>query len=164
MAALTLGKDMTFRDYAQGAYRMRGIGKGQTIELLVVPEVQMLIDAQMALGSGKTAEDRQREVRSLSPEAQARRPLRDVAGWLHVNSMRMEHLQFNLLQEQSVKNVWRKVAFRSLAERHGAVGTGSEDEWLRSCINVFRESIDHKVASPIELSHGAPHGAPHDPT
>jgi len=28
-AALTLGKDMTFRDYAQGAFRMRGIGRGQ---------------------------------------------------------------------------------------------------------------------------------------
>jgi hypothetical protein len=38
-AVLTLGKDMTFRDYAQGAYRMRGIGMGQTIELLIIPEV-----------------------------------------------------------------------------------------------------------------------------
>ena len=38
-AALTLGKDLTWRDYAQGAYRMRGIGKGQTIELLVTPEI-----------------------------------------------------------------------------------------------------------------------------
>ena len=38
-ALLTLGTHMTFRDYAQGAYRMRGIGKGQTIRLLVVPQV-----------------------------------------------------------------------------------------------------------------------------
>ncbi len=38
-AVLTLGKDMTFRDYAQGAYRMRGIGKGQNIQLFVIPEV-----------------------------------------------------------------------------------------------------------------------------
>ena len=36
-AVLTLGKDLTFRDYAQGAYRMRGIGKGQTIVLFVIP-------------------------------------------------------------------------------------------------------------------------------
>ena len=42
-AALTLGKDMTWRDYAQGAYRMRGIAKGQTIELLVTPEVRQLV-------------------------------------------------------------------------------------------------------------------------
>ena len=38
-AALTLGKDMTFRDLAQGAYRMRGIGQGQTVELLVPPAI-----------------------------------------------------------------------------------------------------------------------------
>lgn len=30
-AAQTLGKDMTFRDYAQGAYRMRGVGNGQQV-------------------------------------------------------------------------------------------------------------------------------------
>lgn len=42
-AALTLGKDMTFRDYAQGSFRMRGIGKGQTITLVVLPEVKQLI-------------------------------------------------------------------------------------------------------------------------
>ena len=42
-AALTLGKSMTFRDYAQGAYRMRGIGNGQTIEVLIIPEIEKLI-------------------------------------------------------------------------------------------------------------------------
>ena len=36
-ACLTVGKDMTFRDYVQGAYRMRGIGKGQTIDVLLIP-------------------------------------------------------------------------------------------------------------------------------
>jgi hypothetical protein len=45
-AVLTLGKDMTFRDYAQGAFRMRGIGKGQTIELFIIPEVMQLIAEQ----------------------------------------------------------------------------------------------------------------------
>ena len=42
-AVLTLGKDLTFRDYAQAAYRMRGIGKGQTLVLFVPPEVQNLL-------------------------------------------------------------------------------------------------------------------------
>lgn len=40
---ITLGKDMTLRDYAQGAYRMRGIGKGQKLELLLPGEVEHLI-------------------------------------------------------------------------------------------------------------------------
>ena len=39
---LTLGKDLVFRDYAQAAYRMRGIGKGQTLVLFVPPEVRNL--------------------------------------------------------------------------------------------------------------------------
>ena len=43
-AVLTLGKDMTFRDYAQGAFRMRGIGRGQTIHLFVIPEVDRLVN------------------------------------------------------------------------------------------------------------------------
>ncbi len=46
-AILTLGKDMVFRDYAQGAFRMRGIGKGQTIKLLVVPEISERIRIQV---------------------------------------------------------------------------------------------------------------------
>lgn len=33
VAVLTIGKDMTFRDYAQGAFRMRQIGQGQKIHL-----------------------------------------------------------------------------------------------------------------------------------
>lgn len=35
---------MTFRDLAQGAWRMRGIGVGQTLELLIPPEVADLIE------------------------------------------------------------------------------------------------------------------------
>ena len=42
-AVITIGKDMVFRDYAQGAYRMRGIGKGQCIHLYLVPEVISLV-------------------------------------------------------------------------------------------------------------------------
>ena len=37
-AILTLGKDMTFRDYAQEHFRMRGIGKGQTVNVYIIPE------------------------------------------------------------------------------------------------------------------------------
>ncbi len=46
-AVVTLGKDMVFRDYAQGTFRMRGIGKGQTICLFVVPEIDEKIRTQV---------------------------------------------------------------------------------------------------------------------
>lgn len=54
VAAVTLGKDMTFRDYAQGAFRMRGIGRGQKVQVLVIPEVQRLVGSQIAAGEGTT--------------------------------------------------------------------------------------------------------------
>lgn len=46
-AVLTLGKDMTFRDYSQGAFRMRGIGVGQTIHLYIIPEVERLMAREL---------------------------------------------------------------------------------------------------------------------
>ena len=47
---MTLGKDMTLRDYAQGAWRMRQIGRGQRLELIVVPEVAKLVAVAAAAG------------------------------------------------------------------------------------------------------------------
>ena len=47
-AAMTLGKDMTFRDFAQGAFRMRAVGSGQTITLLITPQVAHLVRAEVA--------------------------------------------------------------------------------------------------------------------
>ena len=38
---LTLGKSLTFRDYAQAAFRLRGLGYGQRIHLFIIPEVKL---------------------------------------------------------------------------------------------------------------------------
>jgi hypothetical protein len=56
VAVLTLGKDMVLRDFAQGAYRMRGIAQGQRIHLLIIPEVRDLIRRELVL-AGITAPD-----------------------------------------------------------------------------------------------------------
>ena len=49
-AVVTIGKDMTFRDFAQGCFRMRGIGKGQTIQLYIIPEVANRIQEELRRG------------------------------------------------------------------------------------------------------------------
>eukprot|EP00434_Breviolum_minutum_P030259 symbB.v1.2.026765.t1/scaffold2701.1/size72746/3 len=65
-AALTLSKDrsqgcwlvdMTLRDYAQGAYRMRGIGHGQRIEVLLTPEVRSLMNKSLSSVEHVSEED-----------------------------------------------------------------------------------------------------------
>ena len=108
-AALTLGKDMIFRDYAQGAFRMRGIAKGQTIHLLVTPEIDRLIHRQLAHCTGKITD---------APEGSKEAYLQAVTAWLVVNSMRSERVQFSQLCLQNVTNVWRKVAFNDLLRQH----------------------------------------------
>jgi hypothetical protein len=140
-AALTLGKDMTFRDYAQGSFRMRGIGKGQTVELFIIPEVMRLIDDQMqklskqqavavtqqapppaAAGYG-TEDLLSLQVNTptsapLMPATGGRRLLVNVAAWLTVNGMRSENMQFRMLCEQSIDNVSRKRAYHTLTKHY----------------------------------------------
>ena len=69
-AAVTLGKDMTLRDYAQGAFRMRQIGRGQRLSLLVTPEVKRLVEARRRRARARRRGARRRR---RAPGAGARR-------------------------------------------------------------------------------------------
>ena len=162
-AALTLGKDMTFRDFAQGAYRMRGIGQGQTLTLFIITEVAKLIQLEVASGAGGESvtdvelyfdfpAEAYLKTSILAgvvadsrpfPAASAERTLQDVTAWLILNGMKSERTQFNMLCGQNVGNVWRKLAFRRLLADHGRVGTASGvgDKVLMQCIQVFREQV-----------------------
>jgi hypothetical protein len=137
-AALTLGKDMTFRDYAQGAFRMRGIGKGQTIELFIIPEVKRLIEEQMihcrpqikdsfapkSLDSSINGTDllsipnTPNHSSSTFMSSNGNQLLVDVSAWLTVNGMKSENMQFRMLCQQSIDNVTRKRAYQTLKDHY----------------------------------------------
>ena len=61
---------------------------------------------QVAIGAGTT-------VLAITTNDQ-KQFLRDVLSWLVVNSMRVDGIQFSLLCEQSVSNIWRKRSFNML--------------------------------------------------
>lgn len=158
-AIVTVGKDMTFRDYAQGCYRMRGIGQGQTVELYVIPEVRNRIETDLV---------------SMQHDL-----VIDVPAWLLLNSIRMEGLQFVQLQLQELHNGWRKRGLASLTDEVRAntvskshrsstgsalvisrpnrgvkgirrfLGNGQDQIWLRKCIGLFRENIGFPVPDTI---------------
>jgi len=144
-AVVTLGKDMTHRDFSQGCYRMRGIGKGQTIHLFVIPEVLKLIRKEIG-DSGSFQ--------------------KDVNAWLLVNSMRSEKLQFMQLCIQNTANVFRKKCHKKLVvstevNEHRAMSGrrfwrfqedfGEEMEGVRRSIMVFREKVDFSVRGKAVL-------------
>lgn len=152
-AILTLGKDLTFRDYAQGAYRMRGIGKGQRIILFIIPEVQRLLSVESALGLGCTAAQRHSQLSGM-PEAQRRKhELEDIASWLVLNSMRSERIQFELWCLQCAQNTWRKRALERLREVHAQFGDAREGKGAqledRKRLDVFRVGIERDVSNTV---------------
>ncbi|MAT98943.1 MAG: hypothetical protein CL608_17505, partial [Anaerolineaceae bacterium] len=109
-AALTLGKDMVFRDLAQGAFRMRGIGQGQTVTLLVIPEVQQLMQRQLAKAGYAESQ--------TGASSSCEQLLQNVTAWLVINSMRTERLQFDQLCHQNLSNLWRQNAFEQALAGH----------------------------------------------
>ena len=164
IAAMTLGKDMTFRDFAQGAFRMRGIGRGQSIHLFVIPEIRRLIHREVTCGGvdgsddivAKVDDEKKEQTPStllLPPASRA-----DIAAWLCVNSMRMEHLQFQQLCLQNASNVWRKEAFSALLKDSEPAANSvpriqrysAADDYHRfitSSIDLFRQDIDFTLMS-----------------
>lgn len=192
-AVLTLGKDMTFRDYAQGAFRMRGIGKGQTIELFIIPEVLRLINDHIDRINKSKAIAAQRSQQQLAPAPAGygadllsldnplaapamvstagggRQLLVNVAGWLTVNLMKSENMQFRMLCQQSVDNVTRKRSYSTLTTHYRELtqlafaarikefatqsmksssgnqqndGTSGFEEWLRGSQRLFEDDFD----------------------
>lgn len=124
-AVVTLGKDMVWRDYTQGCYRMRGLGRGQTLHVLVVPEVHRLIAgvalagaavvgaaATKAVAATAVATGRLSSVEEALPYGEEL--LVAIVSWLIVNSMRSERLQHVALSQQKIHSIWRKRAFRQL--------------------------------------------------
>eukprot|EP01033_Poteriospumella_lacustris_P010457 gene10460-7435_t len=104
-ACVTLGKDMVFRDFVQGAYRMRGIGNGQKIRIFVIPEVKELMQRELkdaiipVPGRDEIANDH---------------VLEDIVAWLIINSLRSEQTQWTMLCIQNIGNLYRKNAFKAL--------------------------------------------------
>jgi hypothetical protein len=124
-AILTLGKDSTFRDYAQAAYRMRGLGDvgQQKIQLLVTPQVNSMIKT-----AGGQAE-------GLGVAAR-------VLGWTVLNSLAAEVGQYMLLCQQNIENLWRSSAWNKLAI--GVEGAASVE-----CLDVLKEPVDYVVDTDI---------------
>ena len=161
-AILTLSKDMVFRDFAQGAYRMRGISRGQTIHILVIPEVRDLIVRELrkcgekyTTGAWEGLTDA-----STTDRATGYGVLQDITAWLIVNSARSERIQYNLLCIQNASNIWRKLAFSSLLKRREEFKVNSSllsslDEVLNQQLTIFCEDIpfilEADIPSPVTL-------------
>eukprot|EP00930_Biecheleria_cincta_P042954 TRINITY_DN29551_c0_g1_i1.p1 TRINITY_DN29551_c0_g1~~TRINITY_DN29551_c0_g1_i1.p1 ORF type:complete len:4122 (-),score=701.34 TRINITY_DN29551_c0_g1_i1:256-12621(-) len=153
-ACLTLSKDMTFRDYSQGAYRMRGIGRGQQIELLVIPEVLALMHKSLSKAEGITENARATSMAALKkkPEAWKQRLVVDVISWLLLNGIRAEDSKRQLLREQDLRNVWRGAACQCFV--NSPPDASSMETWVgkdrtKNALGELVTQIDFSVSADV---------------
>jgi len=99
IAVVTLQAGVTFRDYSQACYRMRGLGVGQRVHVLVIDEIARLIMAQKILMPTEE-----------NPEIL---PV-DVVAWLFENTSYSESIQRVALQQQVISQSWRSPALAML--------------------------------------------------
>lgn len=144
---------------------MRGIGKGQTIDLLISPEVKQLIINDMAKidptnSDGEAASSEADAEVAADADANTKKAAdwpdthlfrrtvlpRRVAAWLQLQQMRSERMQYKMLQLQNLANIWRKPAFRWLSDNLSTVVLAPEDadtykKAHSALVDVFKEPL-----------------------
>jgi len=128
VAVCTVGSGITLRDFFQGCWRMRKIGAGQKIHLMCVPEVQALMQRDLAL------------------DAQDPLDNRHVLSWLCLNSVILEEKQKSHMNVQVLSSIWRRFALSMLVD-----ATHVPDASKLAAVSVFREFIDLKVPNFIKM-------------
>jgi hypothetical protein len=137
-ALITLGKDMVFRDIAQGAYRMRGIGKGQRLDYLVIPEIQKLIETNSNKLDLQRLEHGRKDL-----------SLMDILVWLLMNSLRSEKLQHTQLVLQNSANFFRKAAFEIMLQGAATLCSSLKRPDFLLSREAFREIISFEIPEDI---------------
>ena len=136
-AAITVNKDSILRDYAQGAWRMRGIAIGQTLQLLVAPSFEARIKQTLPKPTGDLCAD--------------------TVAMLVLQEQRVQNLQAAKLLEQDVRCAFRRCAYASLlriakaVDMHAfdglqggfpAVGAPPNGEWTLLLHHELKRSRD----------------------
>ena len=63
--------------------------------------------------------------------------------------MRVDGIQFDLLCEQSVCNVWRKRAFTTLCHSYREVDASVEKPQVTASLQIFRERVDFMIENTV---------------
>jgi hypothetical protein len=108
---------------------------------------------QVASGQGISMQQFQNKLAQLHGPELERQHLCNISAWLIINQMRSEKVQFNLLSEQSVSNVWRKRAYGALVTSIGATeGKTVVSADIAKCVNVFRDRLDYTVENTVPVA------------
>ena len=77
--------------------------------------------------------------------------LRDVISWLIINSMRVDGVQFSLLCEQNVNNIWRKRGFHNLIAYKNELEKDNLSNKVLQSLLLFRERVHYSIENSIPI-------------
>lgn len=157
---------MVFRDYVQGAYRMRGIGVGQKVHVYVIPEVKELMQRELLQVERTSSLSSPLSSTSTSNDDHV---LEDIVAWLIINSLKSEQTQWTMLCIQNIGNLYRKNAFKTLhmstminakttsntsmsSSTTTTTSSSSESTMItisENALDVFNESIDFSLEAGV---------------
>jgi hypothetical protein len=168
IAALTVGTSCLFRDVVQGAFRMRGIGRGQRIEILALPEVRRAVASEMLAcrGAGRhghggggawdpAAYVADGALARGGPQLRAIF-VRDLVRWLHLATIRAEKTQAVVLCVQNAGGAVSRRAVKGIvAWSRGNPGSGSKsapppDPRIVAMARVFNVIVDTTVSKEVD--------------
>ena len=120
---------MSFRELQQGAWRMRGLAKGQSCVMLLPEEVAVYMRSQL-------------RDPSAVPTAEAT-ALQDIQAALLVKSLELEELQARQLVRQDLASAWKDEALASLTD-----GLGDKEALLE----LVPTEVQQQSAKTLEAS------------
>ncbi|CAE7245536.1 unnamed protein product [Symbiodinium natans] len=100
VAAITMGKDMSIRELQQGAWRMRGLARGQTLEMILPEDVAAYMRSAL------------QDPRAVPP-SNSSRALQDIQACLLMRSLDQEELQTRQLVRQDLGHTWKSQALKA---------------------------------------------------
>ena len=148
VAAITIGKDMGMRELQQGAWRMRGLAKGQGCEMLLPEEVALymrtvLLKDPKALNLKNLKKTRCSDPKDLKDSKASDimgEALRDIQSALLLKSLEQEVLQAQQLVRQDLSSAWKDDALAMLLD--GTDGTDESDgNGKTKAVNCLLESV-----------------------
>eukprot|EP00443_Scrippsiella_acuminata_P064940 CAMPEP_0115510062 /NCGR_PEP_ID=MMETSP0271-20121206/73202_1 /TAXON_ID=71861 /ORGANISM="Scrippsiella trochoidea, Strain CCMP3099" /LENGTH=244 /DNA_ID=CAMNT_0002939981 /DNA_START=92 /DNA_END=824 /DNA_ORIENTATION=+ len=134
LAAVTIGKDTTWRDHTQGCYRMRGIEDGQRLNLLIPPQVVSTVANDLKGLSSAAQFVVEGSVQKLPvegpkpDEAKNEKALCVVASWLLYRQIHTMKVRFTMLQFQDLANIWRRASLVELTETTEALAARLQEK------------------------------------
>ena len=146
VACITIGKDMSIRELQQGAWRMRGLAKGQGCEMLLPEEVALymrtVLKDDKALNIRNFTTTTNNGYTSTKVDEELAEALRDIQSALLLKALEQEELQARQLVRQDLLSAWKDEALATLLTG----GNGSAQDSVKS-VKCLLESVPTSIST-----------------